>query len=120
MPGQEKNRCVLGACDPPKDKNHQRYSDDAGEHHSNTLCESGHTDSFTGKRGGKENVASAPPNSALSLDEPTGTSVPEYDGEIVWMNRDGGCLRLPEVKEFSVVYRILALVHSENFHAGNS
>ena len=67
----------------------------------NTYAESGHTDLFTEKEGGKENVASALPNFRFKLYLKSNLErlYRNTDGEIVWMNRDGEVVSLPEVKK---------------------
>ena len=67
----------------------------------NTYAESGHTDLFTEKEGGTENVASALPNFRFKLYLKSNLErlYRNTDGEIVWMNRDGEVVSLPEVKK---------------------
>ena len=72
-----------------------------GTYAHNTYAESGHTDPFTEKEGGNENVASALPNFRFKLYLKSNLErlYRNTDGEIVWMNRDGEVVSLPEVKK---------------------
>ena len=72
-----------------------------GTYAHNTYAESGHTDPFTEKEGGNENVASALPNFRFKLYLKSNLErlYRNTDGEIVWMNRDGEVVSLPEIKK---------------------
>ena len=72
-----------------------------GTYAHNTYAESGHTDPFTEKEGGNENVASVLPNFRFKLYLKSNLErlYRNTDGEIVWMNRDGEVVSLPEVKK---------------------